>query len=149
MDDSLLADDTGCLATHIVLRMRSTDLLPSQVTVALGIEPTNSFAKGDPFRSGSRTDLRQWGVWQFSSLDAVNSTSVERHAQHILKHLEPLQKRLVPFLSDQDCYVDMYVWWESTDDRGGFTVSSSTIRRLSKLCNSLAFTFIAGPQEET
>ena len=48
--------------SSVSLLVTGTDLCPSGVTAALGLEPDNSWCRGDPKPVG--TDLYDWGGWR-------------------------------------------------------------------------------------
>lgn len=48
--------------SSVALLVTGIDLRPSDVTAALGLEPDQSWCRGDPKRVG--TDLHEWGGWR-------------------------------------------------------------------------------------
>ena len=74
-------DYKTCSTTYATLRI--IGLSPDEVTLRLGVSPTDSFARGD-VRHAAR--MRHDG-WFLSSKEAVDSKDVRRHLDWILDQL--------------------------------------------------------------
>jgi hypothetical protein len=122
--------------------MSAEELDPETISKELRLTSTHSFKKGDKFETGRRMIVRPWGVWQLSSEGKVRSTNPERHAKYILKKLEPNSHALQKYLNADEYFIDIYFWWQTAGEGGGFALSSPTIKRLSALCNFMSFTFV-------
>lgn len=142
----LLSDNPGCKEASIIFSIRSDNLAPCELTQTLGIEPTHCFAKGDQYSTHSGIAVRPWGIWSVETGKLIVSSSMEKHAITLLEKIEPARKMIQPYLDDPVCYVSCRFWWEMFSSHGGFDLSSSSISRLSRLCNLLNFTYIGGEQ---
>jgi len=150
MDDPTRDENPLCKITFVDFRMRADNLNPNEVTEALGIHPTRTYARGDTFRTHTGSKQRPWGVWILSTEGAVDSASPERHAQYMIEQIWPKRRQLGKYLKDPAYYIDIYFRWEVADTVSGFTVASETVRRLAGLCNFISISFCShdDPVEE-
>ena len=69
--------------------IRGDQLIPSEVTRIIGIEPSKAWKKGETYQSRFRKEdasigiqkaSRPWGIWEISSKGNVLSDNIEDHA---------------------------------------------------------------------
>lgn len=138
----------NCKIANITFGIRAQDLSPDYISQILGIEASHSFSRGDYFNTSSGKKQRAFGVWQLRSENYLKSTNLEEHALFILNQLEAVHNKILTFLNNSEYYVDIRIWWETSDSGGGFVMSSDVVRRLSLLCNEINFTFLGHFEED-
>lgn len=139
---SLYRSNPDCKTTHVLFRISADDLDPDSFSKELRLTATHSFKKGDKFGTGQRARIRPWGVWQLSSEGKVRSKSPQRHAEYLLKRLEPKKEKIQKYLGSDKYFVDIYFWWQSAGSGGGFALTSSLTQRLCRLCDFMSYTFV-------
>ena len=125
-------------------------LIPEAITSLLNVSPSSAWRKGDIFKSrygkkdGSvdfRDEKRPWGKWALSSVDGTSSIEIEDHASFIINQIEPSKDILQNLITDENLRVSIHIWWQPKGGYGGYTLSASTVRKLSMLCNEMDFYF--------
>ena len=76
-------DDATCVETHSTLRIFSDHLTPEEITAAVGIEPSETFRKGDLHSRGRLR--REAHGWFFSTEGRCDSKDGRRHINLILE----------------------------------------------------------------
>jgi hypothetical protein len=119
-------------STVVRFRLSGDDLQPDVITQALGISPSDAWAKHDPWPSppGFRFRTRPSGSW---SLTPASSTVVrfEEQMSELLDKLERLPAVLGEFVTMYNGGIS--VGYSSAEENYGFLIDRSTIHRLSKL----------------
>lgn len=103
---------------------------PSEVTRVTGLSPSRSWRKGDLYESkvgGIRP--RHSGLWVIET----EGTRVEQCALALLEVVEPHAEALRRLARAAGAEMSVGIWWDPDGGQGGFTVSSSVLRRLSDL----------------
>lgn len=72
--------------SSVGLLVTGTDLRPSDVTAALGLEPDNSWCRGDPKPVG--TDLHDWGGWKKRIARRDDGLTLTRSVTNCIPHSE-------------------------------------------------------------
>lgn len=141
--ENIFGENSACKKTNVMFRIGGDNVVPSEVTNFIGINPSRAFAKGEEYiTKRGKTRQRPIGHWSISSEMAVQSTSPEKHAKFLLDLLEPKTDKILRFVEDKNYRVSFVFWWEAMDEHGGFTLSSDTIGRLCQLCNDVDYQFI-------
>ena len=133
----------NCKETYFTFRMRADDLQPAEITALLGVEPTNSFFKGEEYSSRGRRMARPWGVWHLSSENMVKAKNPELHALWLLEVLEPHRKTLLAFMEERDIHADIHFWWKTGETGESLALSSDTVGRLCALTKEFIMVFLA------
>lgn len=118
----------SCSQTYATLRLFQDGLDPAVVTVALGIQPTESGRKGERVRL-SRAPLTD-GFWSYST-EHLKSTSIEVHLDHLLALLEPVRAELAAF-RDAGVSQDVFCFWATEDGQGGPGLAVAQMRGLAE-----------------
>jgi len=120
--------------------IRGDALQPAAVTGLVGMKPSDSFAKGDPFVSGGKVVPRATGVWRLNSRSHVRSDFATPHARFLLGLLEPQIDGLMRYVLDPGYEVLIYADWRA-NIASGFDLPADMLSRLCALCNTFAATF--------
>ena len=90
------------------------DLEPSEVTLAVGLEPSASARRGDERRNRAGTILapQAEGFWAYSSDPLTSSKDINDHFAAVLTPLLPHADKLLRFATGGGTFFD--VLWEST-----------------------------------
>jgi hypothetical protein len=121
--------------------IRAEDLLPDQITQALGVQPTNSWSKGTVVHARSGSRQRPWGIWSLDTENAVSSSELEDHLVYLLNVLEARRDALDQYLRNPDYSVAIYLWYVGESGADGFTLTSDVLNRACRLCNLINVTF--------
>ena len=123
---------------HVTLRIYSDDLAPDTITARLGVQPTRSFANGEPIitNRGRYSNHRTTG-WLLSSRDVVHSTDLDNHLKWLLDRTEGAVEPLRALLAETH---DVSIVCALSVDAGhGPTISPDTLARLARLNLPLDF----------
>lgn len=139
-----LSDFVDCKEVSVDFGIFSDALKPNKVTQSLSIQPTRAFAKGDSYSNRRTPGVFKYlvGAWHFNTVHYVDSKSMEKHLLFLLEKIEPVKTNLLVYLQDPACNVYCRLWWDTTAAHGGFDLSSSSVGRLSALCNFFGFNYI-------
>lgn len=138
------------MKTNLTFLILGDTLVPNDISAALGVSPTTSYAKGAPYdipRVGLRR--RSTGHWSICTESVVDSDRLEEHARYLLAKLEPRAATIQGLLNERRYRVNMAVWWEIDAEHGNFIVPSAVMARLAILCENIDFHFIASVSVET
>lgn len=119
----------SCQATHATFRVFSNTLNPSSITDVLGVRPSESFAKGEPY--GKNGLLRRATGWLLTSRDAVKSRDTRRHIAWILEQLAT-KGDAVRALRKTGAEIDVSCYYVSVG-QGGPTMSAEQMSELGQL----------------
>ena len=141
--DDYLADNPACKSTNVTFGIIGFDFDPHKFTRDIRIKPTKSYVKGESLETkvGDKHQ-RPYSLWSFTTENHIESTSPEKHAQYLLELIEEKRDLLLKYINDSAFRTAISIWWESKDGHGGFTLSSETISRFSKLCQEIDFFFL-------
>lgn len=129
------------------LRISSKTLNVADITTILGMEPTRTHEKGEPFSSrNSRSRLRQESLWLLESgLDS--SAPLDAHIEKLAASIEEkavLLKNLIPI-----CYMDIFCGVFSESGQGGFVFNSVILKKLTAIPIEIVFDlYLSSPSEE-
>ncbi len=140
---NIFGENSACKKTNVTFRISGDNIIPTEITNDIGINPTRTFAKGEVYKTkigGIRQ--RPIGHWSISSEIMIDSTSTEEHAKYILEKLEPKTKSIKKYIENSNIRTSLIFWWEATDEHGGFTLSADTLGRLCQLCKDIDYQFI-------
>ena len=104
-----------CFETYSTLRVFSDAVSPEEITMALQIEPTRAFHKGDVHSQGKLR--RKAHGWFFSTEGHSDSRDTRRHIDIILSALDGRQDSLKE-LRSKDCAIDITSYYVSTGQGG-------------------------------
>lgn len=125
-------DYKTCSTTYATLRI--IGLSPDEVTLRLGLSPTDSFVRGDVRNAAP---MRHDG-WFLSSKDAVDSKDVRRHLDWILDQLAT-QRDALRVLVDHGAKIDITGYWVSAHGHGGPIISAVQLKKLADLEIDVSF----------
>jgi hypothetical protein len=137
--------------THISFILTGDDLAPDKITMSLGISPTFTCLKGEPFTrpySGKRKEVApsfsRIGWWELCSLPNLEANDVNLHLEWLLKTVEPAASKLKS-LAEESTGIDTRILQIKivTPKRaiGGISLSGSMLERLSILCDRVDIRF--------
>ena len=113
--------NNGAFKAYATLRISRDGLEPSAVLEALGLSPS----KADVSATG-------FGTWNYSTRDLLdNLRPLEEHVLHIVQLLEPRSSAVVALA--EKFAADVFCYFASRSDLGGFHLSSETLLRLGRL----------------
>ena len=114
----------GVFSSRASVRVYGTGLVPQEVTLKLGIDPSRATQDGES------------AMWVFSTKGIIDETApLEVHIQHIVDKLGPMSEALVEL---QRMYTtDILCYFASQSDTGGFVLSTDLLSRLASLKLSL------------
>lgn len=135
------------LLVKVSFGIRGDSLMPQQVSLHLGLQPSFASAKGDEYLSVDGIRKRPWGVWQLRSESSVSSTNIGDHVHFVLDKLEAKRDIVQLYLHDRTRNVDIRIICDVDDGAGGYTLPSRDIVRLAALCNEFNFSFISRDEE--
>lgn len=117
-----------CEETYATLRVFSDQLNPDEIAQLLGLEATDSFARGQPFGPGR---VRRNSGWFLSTRNRVVSRDSRRHLAWLLDSLRlkaaPLKK-----LRETGAEIDISCYYLSSG-QGGPTMSAVQMAELGSL----------------
>jgi len=122
-------DYPTCKETFATLRIFSDVVLPGTVSSLLGLQATESFAKGEMY--GKQQRMRTYNAWQLSTLGHVVSRDSRRHLDWLLDRLEDRRDSLAD-LRLKGCEIDVTCYWVSIG-QGGPIIGPEQMKRLAEL----------------
>lgn len=120
----------SCRETFATLRIFSDAIPPSEVSSALGLQPTRSFLKGEPISPRVPRPRPEHG-WLLCSEHHVRSLDVRRHVDWLLDQLEPCSSAFEALLS-RGVAADISSYWASARGQGGPILSPPQCARLAR-----------------
>src|SRR5262245_898960 len=125
-----------CGRTFATLRVYHTDLDPDWVTQLLGMEPTRTQRKGQPFMKG----VLRTGAWFVRTEGVLASKDVCRHIDWLLDRLAGKTEAL----REAGCRIDIFCYWLSAQGHGGPTLYPATLKQLGELGIEVGFDVYLG-----
>ena len=119
----------SCLETCATLRIFSDDVTPHVIMKTLDIEPTDSFARDDPYNRGR--SRRKMHGWFWSTESKVISTDNAEHVRAIIEKLAGKQQALHR-LAVMGCRIDISNYWVSSG-QGGPILEPDKMRVLAEM----------------
>jgi hypothetical protein len=104
-----------CERTYCTLRIFSDDLSPTEITAILGIQPTETFKKGD--HHGRDNLQRKTNGWFFTTNESTASRDFRRHLDVILDALDG-KADAVESLTSKACKIDITSYYNSVGQGG-------------------------------
>lgn len=117
-----------CKETYATLRIFSDTLSPTEITTALGVVPSQSFAKGDEIQPGRQ---RRFNGWLLTTEGSLTSRDTRRHIDSLLLKLRDSASGLAAVRS-QGAEIDLCCFWASTG-QGGPLLSPHQMKELVRL----------------
>jgi hypothetical protein len=106
---------------HAALRISGDGLKSDAISKALDLTPSKSGVTDSGF-----------GTWSYSTRDLLdNLRPLEEHVLHIVQLLEPRSAALISLR--QKFTTEVFCYFASQSDFGGFHLSSNTLTRLGRL----------------
>ncbi len=106
---------------HAALRISGDGLKPDAISKTLDLTPSKSGVADSGF-----------GTWSYSTRDLLdNLRPLEEHVLHIVQLLEPRSATVIA-LRDKFA-TEVFCYFASQSDLGGFHLSSETLSRLGRL----------------
>jgi hypothetical protein len=128
-------DDAGCLRTYATLRIYSGEITPSEISEALGIEPSRVWNKG----SAETAVPRKQNGWFLTSRGEVESLDTKRHVDFILAQLVA-NKSYMAALTAQGLQVDIMCLWQSaSNSEGGPNLLPTQMQALASMGIAIAW----------
>jgi len=142
MDEAVNCEDPD-YQVDVSFSLRSELLVPNEVTMRLGIQPSRAFAKGESYQR--RTGVRQhpWGLWVLSTEGKLSTNIAKDHAEYLANILEPKRAVISSYLEDPNYIVSIRIDWQTKYAEGGYTLPSRLLARLGLLCNDFDMVFLA------
>lgn len=138
-------DDTyeTCEKTHVVLRIYSGEMHPSQVTNLLGLGPTRYVAVGEAggVNSLGRAPIGKLNGWFLSSEGSVESKDMRRHLDWLIAKLQQSEDALRELQARSDVRMSVNCVWWSRYGEGGPTLWPEQMRALADLNLECSFDF--------
>jgi len=128
-------DYSSCSRTYATLCIYHDDLVPSQITKLLGVEPSCSQQKGDVRRKGQLAPI---GGWFLKTKDVIDSRDLRYHIDALLQELGPKQNSL-KLLREQGYDIRLSCFWESATGNGGPLLDYQLMSVLGELSIDLHF----------
>ena len=113
---------------QVAITLIGDEVIPSEVTLALGIEASRAFKKGDVVE-GPPAHPRPWGLWSLE----VDDVEVAAAAQRLLSTIGEASARLRSVAKQMSAQVTLSIWWDSPEGQGGFSVPPETLGSLCAL----------------
>ena len=111
----------GAFKAHAALRISGNGLKPDTISKALDLTPSTSGVADSGF-----------GTWSYSTHNLLdNLRPLEEHILHIVELLEPRSAALISLR--EEFATEVFCYFASQSDLGGFHVSSNTLARLGRL----------------
>ena len=108
------------------------DFDPEQITTRLGLEPTESWKKGD---RNERTHLeRKFSRWSLESR-LSRSAALENHVRDVVQQADSRAEALVEVGNDFECWIQLVGFFHT--DYPGFGLDRETISALARLTLSV------------
>lgn len=128
------------------LRISSKTLNVADITKILGMQPTRTHEKGEPFSSRNPSRLRQESLWLLESgLDS--SEPLDAHMEKLADFIQEkavLLKYLIPI-----CYMDIFCGVFSESGQGGFVFNPVILKKLTAIPIEIVFDlYLSSPSEE-
>ena len=114
-----------CVETHSTLRIFSDDLAPEEISEALGIQPTDTFRKGDPHSGGKLR--RKANGWFYSTEKLTESKDSRRHLDIILNALDGKEGQ-IRNLQSKGCKTDITSYWLSGGQGGPWLMPDQMLK---------------------
>jgi hypothetical protein len=122
--------------SSVALVILGESLDPASITARLGMEPHESWMRGQLKRVG--TDVHQWGGWKRFLPEALKAATVEEQLNYWIEELVPKEEPLESIAgSSARCSLDVFV----SADAAWFKLSSEVNRSIAALPLSIEFTF--------
>ena len=134
ISNELKRANPNCAATCATLRLYGDALDPAEVSRLLGLEPTDSAAKGETVVVGAKSRTAPTGRWILTSENAIQSTNLEDHLDWLLDRLS-----VVPCDVPGVGRADVFCYWVSATGHGGPELSPQMLARLASLQLTLGF----------
>jgi hypothetical protein len=111
----------GAFKAYATLRVSGDGLDPSTVSEALGLSPSKAEVSAAGF-----------GIWSYSTRDQLdNLRPLEEHVLHLVQILEQRSSAVIAVA--EKFPADVFCYFASQSDVGGFRLSSDTLSRLARL----------------
>ena len=128
-------DYPTCEETYASLRIYGDHLKPDEISLRLGLVPSDSQQKGDLTQLKKSASV---GGWFMSSQGHVESRDVQRHILWILDQLID-REALLKALQDEGYEMDVFCFWASAHGHGGPELSPEIMQRLSSMSLKIGF----------
>ena len=125
-------EDYGtCSYTHAWLRVMSDDLNPNEITHIMGVSPTETQRKGEPWTGRGSQTYKKSGWW-ISTQGILTSRDARHHFDWILERIRG-KKEAFRVLHSRSYLVDVCCRWDSKSGHGGPTLSPLQMQDLAEL----------------
>jgi hypothetical protein len=131
-------DYPTCEKTYVTIRLYHNSADPSEVSAALGLEPTDIQRVGESYERRGISRVYRLSGWFLCSNTQVESYDSAKHLDWLLQRLQPRQAALEG-LRSQGWRMDIACLWDSHAGHGGPTLSADILRRLAALGVELWF----------
>jgi Domain of unknown function (DUF4279) len=145
LEDISFEEEDNTKSIRVTYRIRSDIIVPETITSELGLQPSDSFIKGDKYLGKVRDPntkvitsigrVRPWGIWKIDSRGLDKSLKVEDHIVYLLEILEPRSNQIRKYLDNKLYVISFHIRRETLDSYSSFEISSNLLERMSRLCN--------------
>ena len=125
-----MPENEGTSVVFACLVLRGKDLVPQEVTDAIGIHPTKSFKRGD-----TRTGTKKWphGYWELSSKEAIHSSDLSMHLEWLAKQLELVTTQINKIIDKEGVDAEVSCFWILPTSHESLSLSSELMMRIASL----------------
>ncbi len=120
-------------AAHAVFRLVGEQLDPTQITAALGIEPSFAYVKGELFETKNGPLERPTGIWALSTETILAEVHIEDHLEYLLEQLDPVLATILDLSQVQGLEADFTGFSFSAAGQGWMTLNPLLQRRICAL----------------
>jgi hypothetical protein len=131
--------------THASFSVSGDFADPARITNRLGLVPSRCHGKGEAYTGhldrhslGLRHHLQ--GAWHLFSIPAVDSHDPKDHVEALVALLEPRAAALAALLAEGKYEARFWVHYAVPVGTMGYTLPSSLLTRLARLCVDVSFT---------
>lgn len=125
-----MSEDKNTSAIFAGLILRGKDLVPQEITDAIGIKPTKSFKRGD-----IRKDTQKWphGYWELITKDAIQSSDLSAHLDWLVKQLASSKTELIDIVCKEDIEGEISCFWILPTDHETLLLTSDLLKKIAEL----------------
>jgi hypothetical protein len=119
-------------SVNAVLSIVGDGVRPEKITEMLGIEPDQSWAKGDEYIGViGKTRSRHSGLWEFTSSGKVTSAKPLNHLKYIIRMFRNKQHGFDRIKLNSDVRIDVVITWAVS--HGNYEIPSKQLKEIVDL----------------
>jgi hypothetical protein len=133
--------DRATCVPNVSFGLQGDTLTPDEVSEIVGINPTWSWKKGDPFQATSGMHVRATGIWCLSS-DAASTSVLVDHIEFVLRIIEPVSDTLKRLVAAQGWVRDIRMLRKRLKGIDTLELPSRLVGRICEICDYIVVTSI-------